>query len=117
MFLDPFELIVGLNQEGKAEGEVYIDDGESFKFEQGEFVYRKFIFDGIVLKSVDIGNGKLLSFEGVIEQIRIAGLKGKPQKIIGVNGEELEFEWEAEVLTILRTQILINADFTITFNF
>jgi alpha 1,3-glucosidase len=120
MFVDPFQIVVGLNGEGKAEGELYVDDGETFKFvQEGEFVHRKIVFEGNVLKSVPaVGSGQFKDFQVVIEQIKIAGLKRPPKTVVGGEGQ-LQFDWEgeSEVLTILRTQIPVNGDFTIVFNF
>ena len=41
---DPFTLVVVLNNGQKAEGELYLDDGETFNYESGAFIHRKFSF-------------------------------------------------------------------------
>lgn len=41
---DPFTLVVALDSEQKAEGELYLDDGETFNYESGGFIHRKFYF-------------------------------------------------------------------------
>ena len=41
---DPFTLVVVLGNTGDAEGALYLDDGESFDYEQGAFIHRKFKF-------------------------------------------------------------------------
>lgn len=41
---DPFTLVVVVGKNGEAEGTLYIDDGESFEYENGAFIHRKFIF-------------------------------------------------------------------------
>ena len=37
---DPFTLRVALDKSGAASGTLYLDDGESYAFEQGDFVWR-----------------------------------------------------------------------------
>ncbi|KAL8871467.1 MAG: hypothetical protein Q9174_002710, partial [Haloplaca sp. 1 TL-2023] len=39
---DPYTLVIALDHNGHAEGELYIDDGESFEFQQGVYIHRKF---------------------------------------------------------------------------
>ncbi|KAI9824990.1 MAG: hypothetical protein M1819_000788 [Sarea resinae] len=41
---DPFTLVVALDKEGNAEGTLYLDDGETFDFQQGAFIHRRFSF-------------------------------------------------------------------------
>ncbi|KAJ9098154.1 hypothetical protein QFC21_004483 [Naganishia friedmannii] len=42
MWRDPFTLVIALGREGTAEGELYLDDGESFGYQKGEYVWRGF---------------------------------------------------------------------------
>ncbi|KAL1918966.1 uncharacterized protein VTP21DRAFT_2347 [Calcarisporiella thermophila] len=44
MRLDPFTLVVALDAHGKASGSLYLDDGETFDFERGDFLDREFVF-------------------------------------------------------------------------
>ncbi len=41
---DPFTLVVVISNDGKAEGTLYLDDGESFEYRDGAFIHRKFTF-------------------------------------------------------------------------
>jgi alpha 1,3-glucosidase len=63
MRLDPYTLVVVLGDNGGASGELYVDDGESFDYQQGAFVHRTFKFDQAAgsLASVDAApeKGKL----------------------------------------------------------
>jgi len=38
---DPFTLIVALDKDGKAEGDLYLDDGKSFAFKRGVYAHRR----------------------------------------------------------------------------
>jgi alpha 1,3-glucosidase len=52
---DPYTLVVVLDQHGAAEGTLYVDDGESYDFEKGGFIHRRFQFTDSVLSSENIG--------------------------------------------------------------
>ena len=45
MKYDPFTLVVAIGKSGDAEGTLYLDDGESFDFQDGAFIHRRFRFD------------------------------------------------------------------------
>ncbi len=49
---DPFTLIIALDNNGYAKGELYFDDSISYDYrEKKEFVYREFEFKNSILKS------------------------------------------------------------------
>ncbi|KAL9128057.1 MAG: hypothetical protein Q9217_003196, partial [Psora testacea] len=41
---DPYTLLIVLDKDGKASGSLYIDDGESFNYQSGAYIHRKFDF-------------------------------------------------------------------------
>ena len=43
---DPFTLVVVLDNDGNAEGTLYVDDGESFDYQEGAHIHRLFAYDG-----------------------------------------------------------------------
>jgi alpha 1,3-glucosidase len=45
MKYDPFTLVVAIGKSGDAEGTLYLDDGESFDFQDGAFIHRQFRFN------------------------------------------------------------------------
>lgn len=49
---DPLTLVVALDKELKASGDLYLDDGHSFAFKSGQYIHRDFLFDGVRLKNV-----------------------------------------------------------------
>ncbi|KAK6523830.1 hypothetical protein TWF281_001798 [Arthrobotrys megalospora] len=53
---DPFTLVIVLNNRGNAMGFLYHDDGESFDYQQGAYINRKFIFNSAqkILSSRDL---------------------------------------------------------------
>lgn len=50
---DPYTLVVVLGNDRKAEGDLYVDDGDSFDYEKGQYIHRRFIFDANTLTSAD----------------------------------------------------------------
>lgn len=77
--------VVALNSTLGAEGELYIDDGKSYKFKQGEYIHRKFTFSAGQLKSAPLqpdaatlrkgpaSNGKFQT-PCVVERVIVMGL-------------------------------------------
>jgi mannosyl-oligosaccharide alpha-1,3-glucosidase len=59
---DPYTLVITLGNSGDAEGELYIDDGETYDFQSGAYIHRTFHYSptSSTLVSKDIGiKGKL----------------------------------------------------------
>ncbi|EJF56973.1 hypothetical protein DICSQDRAFT_150074 [Dichomitus squalens LYAD-421 SS1] len=48
---DPFTLRVALGSDGSARGELYLDDGETYSHQQGQFVWREFAVEKLAKKS------------------------------------------------------------------
>ena len=122
MFWDPFTLTIGVNDEGRAEGELYVDDGESFDFAKGYFIHKKFIFDGQKLSAYNYNFRQPVGsfaekYDVVVEQIKIAGLKQAPTKVTDYNNKALRFDFENGVLTVHRPQLPVIDNFYITFDF
>ncbi|KAI1340920.1 glycoside hydrolase family 31 protein [Xylariaceae sp. FL0016] len=53
MMFDDYTLVVAVDKDGKAEGELYTDDGDSFDYQNGQFIQRTFKLEGSTLSSVD----------------------------------------------------------------
>jgi alpha 1,3-glucosidase len=52
---DPYTLILTPNKNGEAEGTLYVDDGETFDYERGGYIHRRFQFRDSILSSDDLG--------------------------------------------------------------
>ena len=74
---DPYTLIVALDQDGRAEGDLYLDDGSSFAYTRGMYAHRNITFAQGKLTSAPLG-GAVQSTryinENVIERIIVVGL-------------------------------------------
>ncbi|WVN86607.1 uncharacterized protein L203_101775 [Cryptococcus depauperatus CBS 7841] len=113
MWQDPFTLIVAVGKEGKAKGQVYLDDGVGYGYVNGEYVWRSFVLENGVLKSIvhpataspshsneatvaayNPSNAFADTIAHVkVSQLIILGLAAKPKSIRISHGKELEFEW------------------------
>lgn len=58
MRYDPYTLLISLTPEGTANGNLYIDDGESYDYQEGAFIHRHFTFALNTLISVDFEDEK-----------------------------------------------------------
>lgn len=73
MKFDPITLLVVLNNTNKAEGTLYLDDGETFDYQQGAYIHRRFTMDGKALTSTDIAmpGPKRVNYLKAMEDVRI----------------------------------------------
>lgn len=116
---DPISLRIALDNTGfAARGTLYLDDGESYKYEKGELVWRQFASaksgkTGIRITSEDLAkkdpskaveNGALQVYDAanafaktiqdvVVEKIVVLGLAAEPKSVKVEGGEELWFEY------------------------
>ena len=52
---DPYTLVIVLDDAGKANGELYVDDGETFDYQAGAFIHRRFTFEaGQLISTPDV---------------------------------------------------------------
>jgi alpha 1,3-glucosidase len=120
-FRDPFVMVVALDENGEAVGELYVDDGVSFRFAKGEFVHRRFGYSAGVLSGRQGGpiqeRGEFFGdYDCVIERVRIAGLSAAPI-VRDPNGRQFETEWKNGVLTIHRANLSVKENWAIGFQF
>ncbi|KKA29682.1 hypothetical protein TD95_001371 [Thielaviopsis punctulata] len=53
MQFDDYTLVVTVSKDGAAEGELYVDDGDSYEYTQGQYIHRKFTLGDGSVSSVD----------------------------------------------------------------
>lgn len=93
---DPFTLVVALDAEGRAEGELYLDDGRSFAYAEGRYVVRRFTFENNVLRASTVGGeGGCDGAESVLERVVVLGY-GKPASRAAVGGRDVGVSFAAE---------------------
>ncbi|RYO93830.1 hypothetical protein DL766_005084 [Monosporascus sp. MC13-8B] len=63
MKYDDYTLVVAVSRDGKAEGELYVDDGDTFEYRNGQYIHRLFKLEGSSLTSTDVEGRDLKSIE------------------------------------------------------
>jgi len=115
MAKDPFTLIIALDKNQNAHGEIYIDDGDSFDFKTGGYVYQALSFsknqNGYVLRSSKLA-GKF-DVTNKIERIVIVGLPQKPSNVKS-SQNSLSFDYTPNaVLTVKNPNVVVSEDWSI----
>ena len=116
MMHDPYTLIVALDENGKAKGHIYIDDGQSFKYREGANLYIEVTFEKGVL------HGSMQQQPGYksgawLERVILYGYKSdnlKEVKAKSVSGGTSELEYslhsDTKTLVIKRPGISLSED-------
>lgn len=76
---DPITLVVALDAQGTARGDLYLDDGHSFAYRRGVYAHREFTFSEGVLTAAAFPEdvpGQKFSSSLLIERIIILGARG-----------------------------------------
>ncbi|XP_018115471.1 neutral alpha-glucosidase AB isoform X1 [Xenopus laevis] len=119
MQADPFTLYVALNVQGEARGELFLDDGHSFNYEQNEFLFREFNYSQGKLTASSLDPSGVFKTPSWIERIIIIGAT-KPTSITlslaGGSESSLEFAYDqpTSVITVRKPGVNIASDFTVS---
>lgn len=119
---DSFNLIVALDQQNKASGEIYVDDGHTYDYSNSNaMIYRKVEFDGNTLKSVEINQSNkdsefVKNYDAPIELIQITGLDKLPTSVKDKNGAEIQMTDSDGVLQ-LHVYLYMKDDWTLQFEY
>jgi alpha 1,3-glucosidase len=115
MATDPFTLMIALDKDGKAEGELYVDDGHSYDYTRGVFLRRKFTYNNGELKSEAIGK-ETMPLANIVERIVVFGYPSKPNKVMS-GSVELGFEYEESTkkLVVRKPELEIKDNWVVTF--
>lgn len=112
----PLTLYVALDENGEAEGEVYLDDGVTFEFEtEMKRIHRKLRFVENKLVSESIVESAVvpdLLVENIVERIVVYGCRQTPTSVA-----DCEFVYADGVLTVSNLQQKLGEDFTVSFAF
>uniref|UniRef100_A0A8C3CCD9 Glucosidase II alpha subunit n=1 Tax=Cairina moschata TaxID=8855 RepID=A0A8C3CCD9_CAIMO len=116
---DPFTLYVALSPQGTAEGDLFLDDGQSFDYATAaRYLHRRFIFAGNTLTASSADPRGSFETPAWVERVVILGA-GKPAAVVlrPAAGPEarLDFQHDAEtsVLTLRKPGVPIGADWAI----
>ena len=62
---DPYTLVIVLDKTGKASGDLYVDDGETYDHEHGAFIHRRFTCESNTLTSSDVSDETSMTWDKV----------------------------------------------------
>ncbi|KAG1472197.1 hypothetical protein G6F56_001684 [Rhizopus delemar] len=99
---DPFTLVIAQDSQGQAEGNLYLDDEETYSYQKGIYTYTSFQYTQQQLTCQTEGDPSFMTEPIRVERIRILGVKA-PQGVKVIQGSisrELKFTVDENVLTI-----------------
>eukprot|EP00731_Ephydatia_muelleri_P027270 Em0019g143a len=116
---DPYTLIVALDAQGAAKGQLYVDDGHSLDYLSGAYLLREFKYSGGVLTASTAQTSGNYTTKSWLEKVVVVGLPNTPKtvKITSSTGtQDLLFTYTSSqhVLTIRKPGVNIALDFTIS---
>ncbi|KAF9182981.1 hypothetical protein BGZ51_004318 [Haplosporangium sp. Z 767] len=125
---DPFTLVIALDSNGEATGRIYLDDGESFDYQTGDYILKEFKVANKVLTSHSLKpagaeeTSEFVKRAGAlrIERLVVLGLT-VPLKEVTVDGRAVQVECSqapiggSYVCTVKEPKVLIGEDFSIVF--
>lgn len=74
MARDPITIVVALDENGRAEGDIYMDDGYSLAYERAVYIYRRLSYENQTLHSFKLDQEGSFEANVSIEKIVILGL-------------------------------------------
>jgi alpha 1,3-glucosidase len=126
---DPFSLIVALDEHQNADGTLYLDDGETFQYQNNQFQLLSFHYTAInahshtitMTKSSESPN-KLSIANQKINKISIVGIQKAPKEVSlsnagHITNVEFEFDSEAHRLILRNPNNAINESWTFEITF
>lgn len=117
---DPITLLIALDQNNEASGELYDDDQQTTAFAQGDYIFAKYAYTNNIISSNvrDSGMARNDFFEEYdvkVEKIKVLGLKAKPKSVKGPKGDmETDWDEQSHILTIHRVMQPVKRSWTIT---
>ncbi|KAI7830303.1 glycosyl hydrolases family 31-domain-containing protein [Gamsiella multidivaricata] len=125
---DPFTLVIALDNRGEASGRIYLDDGESFHYEQGDYILHEFRVSQGVLSSHDLRTESKVKVSEYVQRIgalRIERLVFLGSKIaltkVNVGDRSLQVDCThapnggGHVCTVKEPQVAIGESFSLSF--
>ncbi|CAG9331965.1 unnamed protein product [Blepharisma stoltei] len=115
-YLDPFTLIVALDENEEAAGNLYIDDTKTHNYQSGEFLYAEMKFKDQKLK-YEVANA--MELENQIEKIVIVGMQKTPQHVLIENkhgATAAEFSMKENAVVIKLSEVQVNEHWVLTIN-
>jgi alpha 1,3-glucosidase len=113
MINDPLTLVVALDSNGAAKGEVYLDDMETHKYQKGEYLLTQFRFEKNRLVSEPVHRGYSTNIH--IERIVVLGVEKAPSSVTSSSGSlDFEFDRALSKLTIRNPKFNVGQEWSVS---
>ncbi|GAM21733.1 hypothetical protein SAMD00019534_049080, partial [Acytostelium subglobosum LB1] len=103
---DPYTLVVALSATQQARGELYIDDGHSFDYQKGQYLYRSFVYNHGKIQSSSMDNSAVYKPASTVERIVVMGVDKRPSSVTR-EGHNLPFEYDRTMLKLTIDKLYI----------
>ncbi|KAI9297179.1 hypothetical protein K502DRAFT_288371 [Neoconidiobolus thromboides FSU 785] len=118
MLKDPITLLVTVDNDGKAKGKLYFDDGMSYDYLRKGYAYREFKLKDNKLTNHAVDNKTYsIFFKGVrVEKIVFLNIKKSPKKVVCLKcGREVEFNFnkQEKILTVKDPKLMVAEDWSL----
>jgi len=115
---DPLTLMVALDANNKAQGELYVDDSISFAYKRGAYLLKAFTFENNRLRATNVHSSPDFSTTSVVEKVVIKGFTSKPSAVTAkVGGKDTPvdytFDYPAKTLTLRKPETLVQGEWDI----
>ncbi|WKY09445.1 hypothetical protein Q1695_002089 [Nippostrongylus brasiliensis] len=128
MLHDPITLFVALDDSGAAKGSIYLDDGTTHNYREGQYLFAEVEYRSLSTNEAEIvgqptADSGNFETETWIERIEVRGLNRTPQKMsvirISDPADPLEFSYDRDrnLLTIRKPSVSINQSYKIVITF
>jgi len=118
MVRDPFTLVVAVDSSGAARGSLFLDAGDGYGYQQGEYHLCAFSFAAGVLKNEAAHASAAYKPQNVLERVELLGVPLPAKVTLLADGTEVElgFGWseERQRLTVRKPGVLMAAEWAIT---
>lgn len=107
-----FNIVVALDDNSSAKGQLYLDDGESL--DQSKFTYVEYVASGNSTSGSLTASGTFYyNTSPVTDNVTILGVTQRPSYVV-LNGRSINFTYSSNVLTLPALSISMNSGFTLT---
>ncbi|XP_013773829.1 neutral alpha-glucosidase AB-like isoform X2 [Limulus polyphemus] len=117
---DPYTLIVALDKTGQfANGNLYIDDGHTFQYKQGEYIYQGFSFKKDTLTNHALQGSEKFETKAWLEKVIIIGISTEPKTVqveshdFGKKNLLFTYKSSTQLLIIRKPAVNIEAEWSI----
>lgn len=114
---DPYTLTVALDKDGDASGRLYVDDGSSFNYERGEYLYLNFTANKTSIASTAENNSAFAESLGNIkvEKLQLLGRRDITEAKAECDGEtwNLSFKTEGANTIVTNPKLPVNKNWTV----